>query len=89
MWEKIRVVFTIPELRNKILLTLFFLAVYRVGWHVPLPIADPEKMKNLLGGALGDILTQILGVDHFPAPGQRLGSARTATERRGKRAKEN
>ena len=31
MWEKLRVVFTIPELRQKILLTLLFLAIYRVG----------------------------------------------------------
>ena len=29
MWEKIRVVFTIKELRQKILLTLFLLAIYR------------------------------------------------------------
>ena len=35
MWEKIRVVFTIPELRQKILLTLMFLAIYRIGWQIP------------------------------------------------------
>ena len=35
MWEKIRVVFTIRELRQKILLTLLFLAIYRVGWQIP------------------------------------------------------
>ncbi|MCA9186022.1 MAG: preprotein translocase subunit SecY, partial [Planctomycetales bacterium] len=40
MWEKIRVVFTIPELRQKILLTLLFLAIYRVGWHISLPMID-------------------------------------------------
>ena len=40
MLEKMRVVFTIPELRQKILLTLGLLAVYRVGWQVPLPIVD-------------------------------------------------
>ena len=45
MWEKIRVVFTIPELRRKILLTLFFLAIYRVGWQIPLPIMDLQKIK--------------------------------------------
>jgi len=42
MWEKIRIVFTIKELRTKILLTLFFLAIYRVGWHIPLPIINQE-----------------------------------------------
>lgn len=43
MWEKIRVVFTIPELRQKVLLTLFLLAIYRVGWQIPLPIVDTSK----------------------------------------------
>ncbi len=43
MWEKIRVTFTIPELRNKILLTLFLLAIYRIGWHIPLPLIDQTQ----------------------------------------------
>ena len=38
MFEKLRVVFSIPELRQKIFLTLFLLAVYRIGYHVRLPI---------------------------------------------------
>ena len=42
MLEKLRIVFTIPELRQKILLTLMFLAIYRVGWHIPLPIMNQE-----------------------------------------------
>ena len=46
MWEKIRVVFTIPELRQKILLTIMFLAIYRVGWHIPLPIINQEVMAR-------------------------------------------
>ena len=46
MWEKIRVVFTIPELRKKILFTLGLLAVYRVGWQIPLPIVDTAQMSN-------------------------------------------
>ena len=44
MLEKLRVIFTIPELRQKILLTLGLLAIYRVGWQVPLPIIDPQAM---------------------------------------------
>ena len=62
MWEKIRVVFTIPELRQKILLTLLFLAIYRVGWWIPLPIVDNVKMAEVLGqgdGGLGAILKQV------------------------------
>ena len=44
MLEKLRIIFTIPELRQKILLTLGLLAIYRVGWQVPLPIVDPKAM---------------------------------------------
>lgn len=53
MWEKIRVVFTIPELRQKILLTLLFLAIYRVGWHIPLPVIDPAAMARQFEGSSG------------------------------------
>ncbi len=45
MIEKIRVIFTIPELRQKILLTLGLLAIYRVGWWIPLPVVDQEAMS--------------------------------------------
>ncbi|MCE9554953.1 MAG: preprotein translocase subunit SecY, partial [Planctomycetes bacterium] len=62
MWEKIRVIFTIPELRQKILLTLMFLAIYRIGWQIPLPIVNNEAMTRYFKeqhGGLGDILTQV------------------------------
>ena len=38
MLDKLKIVFSIPELRQKILLTLFLLAVYRIGYHVRLPV---------------------------------------------------
>jgi len=53
MWEKIRVVFTIPELRKKILFTLGLLAVYRVGWQIPLPIIDQAQMTAFFQQAAG------------------------------------
>jgi preprotein translocase subunit SecY len=64
MWEKIRVVFTIPELRQKILLTLLLLAIYRIGWQIPLPIVDPDKMvrwaQDMQGaGGLGALVEQV------------------------------
>ncbi len=40
MWEKLRVIFTIPELRQKILLTLALLGVYRIGYQIPLPMVN-------------------------------------------------
>ncbi|HEX3871334.1 MAG TPA: preprotein translocase subunit SecY, partial [Pirellulales bacterium] len=60
MWEKIRVIFTIPELRQKILLTLLFLAIYRVGWWIPLLIVDPEAMSNFFKSQTNAGLGQFL-----------------------------
>jgi preprotein translocase subunit SecY len=62
MWEKLRVVFTIPELRQKILLTLLFLAIYRVGWQIPLPIVNQKVMHQTTKnqqGTFGQLLTQV------------------------------
>jgi preprotein translocase subunit SecY len=46
MLEKIRVIFTIPELRRRIFLTLLLLAIYRIGYQIPLPILN----QGMLGG---------------------------------------
>ncbi len=63
MWEKIRVIFTIPELRQKILLTLLFLAIYRIGWQITLPIVDKKAMTKFFSsdaaGGLGAIIEQV------------------------------
>ncbi len=62
MLEKIRVVFTIPELRQKILLTLMFLAIYRIGWQVPLPIIDQAKLQqqsSSQSGAFADFVSRV------------------------------
>ena len=45
MLEKIRVIFTIPELRKKIFLTLLLLAVFRIGYHINLPVVDTVKLE--------------------------------------------
>lgn len=52
-WEKIRVVFTIPELRNKIALTIFLLAIYRIGWQIPMPFLNQEYLLQSKGEAQG------------------------------------
>ena len=61
MLEKLRIIFTIPELRQKILLTLGLLAIYRVGWQVPLPIVDPQAMTAFAeeAGGIGDLLKTV------------------------------
>jgi preprotein translocase subunit SecY len=55
---KVKAIFTIPELRQKILLTLLFLAIYRIGFAIPLPFVDQTKMTAAMGagGALGNVL---------------------------------
>jgi preprotein translocase subunit SecY len=58
--HKLITIFRIPELRRKVLITLLFLAIYRIGYYVPLPIIDQaklqEKMSNVSQGALGQVL---------------------------------
>ncbi|HLL90812.1 MAG TPA: preprotein translocase subunit SecY [Tepidisphaeraceae bacterium] len=41
-------IFKVPELRNKILFTLFMLAIYRVGYHVPIPGVDQAHFEELV-----------------------------------------
>lgn len=61
MFEKIRTIFTIPELRKKIFLTLFLLAIFRIGFHISLPVIDSSNLQDLFGGtndALKSLLNQ-------------------------------
>jgi preprotein translocase subunit SecY len=44
-------VFKIKELRQKILITLLFLAIYRVGFHVPVPMVNQAEMLNAMRGS--------------------------------------
>jgi len=47
--------FKVPDLRNKIFFTLFIIAVYRLGSHVPVPVVDIDILQNALDaqGATG------------------------------------
>jgi preprotein translocase subunit SecY len=48
--------FRIPDLRNKVLFTLFMLSVYRVGYYVPLPGIDQEALSRYFkGGTSGPV----------------------------------
>src|SRR6266508_3102822 len=63
--------FKVPDLRNKILFTLFIMLLYRFGSHIPVPGIDVSQVKQLReqakqGGVLsflqlfsGGALTQI------------------------------
>jgi preprotein translocase subunit SecY len=56
MFKTFANIFRIPELRNKVLFTLFMLAIYRIGYHVPLPGVDQEKFHQTTssGDTAGD-----------------------------------
>lgn len=62
MLAKLFTVFRIPELRQKIVLTLILLAVYRMGFAIPLPFLDQDQfgqaMKRLSEqqGGLGQVI---------------------------------
>ena len=43
-------VFKIKELRQKIFITLLFLAIYRIGFHIPVPMIDQQKMVERMRG---------------------------------------
>jgi preprotein translocase subunit SecY len=53
-------IFHVPELRRKIIITVLFLCIYRIGYFIPLPVVDQarmqEQMAQMQGGALGQVL---------------------------------
>ena len=63
MLEKLRICWTIPELRRKILLTLGLLAIYRIGWQITMPFVDQEQIaesaKNLANGTFGAFFQKV------------------------------
>jgi len=46
-------IFKVPELRNKLLFTLGLLAIYRVGFFVPLPGVNQEQLSKHFGSGGG------------------------------------
>ncbi len=64
MLSRLRTVFTIPELRQKVMITLILLAVYRMGFSIPLPFIDQaafaENFKNMAGQqGMGQVLQAV------------------------------
>jgi preprotein translocase subunit SecY len=61
MLSRLLMIFKIPELRQKIILTLILLAVYRLGYALLLPIIDQAQFADILKrmseqGALGQVM---------------------------------
>ena len=49
-------IWKIEDLRKKILITFFFVVIYRFGCHVILPGVDPTELENLRQSASGGLL---------------------------------
>ncbi|HIE69342.1 MAG TPA: preprotein translocase subunit SecY, partial [Planctomycetes bacterium] len=45
--------FKVPEIRNKILITLGLLLIYRIGFYIPLPGVNADKIFEGLGSTDG------------------------------------
>ncbi|HNS13313.1 MAG TPA: preprotein translocase subunit SecY [Bacteroidia bacterium] len=54
--QTIRNIFKIEDLRVRILNTLFFLLIYRLGAHIVLPGVDPEQLAALQNQTSGGVL---------------------------------
>jgi len=53
--------FRIPDLRNKILFTLFIIVVYRFGNHVPVPVVDTRQLQNASTSGFLDFINLFSG----------------------------
>jgi preprotein translocase subunit SecY len=57
---KLKAIFMIPELKWKILFTLLLLAIYRIGYSIPLPFVDQRQMnKSLSQEGLAGVLNYV------------------------------
>ena len=64
MWDKLRSIWTIPDLRKKILFTLGILLLTRVLANIPVPLTHTEtqNLVNLFSSSGNQNLTQLLGL---------------------------
>ena len=62
MFKHIRNVLSIPELRNRLVLTLVLLAVYRLGFLIPLGFVDQEVLADRLKRQEGSGIAHMLSM---------------------------
>jgi preprotein translocase subunit SecY len=64
MWEKLRSIWTIPDLRKKILFTLMILLITRVLANIPVPLTNTETqaLVKLFSSGSNQNLGQLLGL---------------------------
>jgi preprotein translocase subunit SecY len=64
------ILFKVPELKRKILFTALFsaalfLAIYRIGFYIPLPIVDQAKLQSWQEQAQQGAAGKMLPPPHF------------------------
>ncbi len=65
MFKTLANIFRVPELRNKVLFTIFLLVIYRIGYHVPIPGVDQVQMQEAMkkeaegSGAFGRLASYV------------------------------
>ncbi len=64
MWEKLRSIWTVPDLRKKILFTLGMLLIFRILAHITVPLthAEQQNLLQLFAQNGNQSLTQLLGL---------------------------
>ncbi len=62
MIENVTNLFRVPEIRSRLLVTLGFLLLYRVGWNIPIPGVDLEALKSAAGGEGGSSFAALFGI---------------------------
>ncbi len=64
IWKRLRSIWTIADLRNKLLFTLGLLLVYRILAHITVPLTHQElvNLTNLSGSGKSQNLGQLLGL---------------------------
>ena len=50
MFNKLKLLFTIPDLRKKVIFVLAMLVVFRVASSIPVPGVDAERLREFIGG---------------------------------------
>lgn len=78
MFHKLKLLFTIPDLRKKVLFVLAMLVIFRIAAAIPIPGVDPARLKDFLqgnqffgllnifsGGVLDNLSIVMLGVGPY------------------------
>ena len=62
MWERLRSIWTIPDLRKKILFTLAMLLIFRIVAYIPVPGIDATQISKAINLNSNTGLNQIFGL---------------------------